>query len=65
MQPTTSNNDSRPIFSYHVHNQKHFDNLFINGRGFIYFVMKMNFTFEVFSRVQGSLSIKTARETNI
>ena len=46
MQPTTSNNDSRPIFPYHVHNQADFDNPFINGRGFIYLgISKMSFTF--------------------
>ena len=46
MQPTTSNNDSRPIFPYHVHNQAGFDNPFINGRGFIYLgISKMSFTF--------------------
>ena len=46
MQPTTSNNDSRPIFSYHVHNEAGFDNLFINGRGLIYLgISKMSFTF--------------------
>ena len=45
MQPTTSNNDSRPVFPYHVHNQAGFD-LFINGRGFIYLcISKMIFTF--------------------
>ena len=31
MQPTTSNNNSRPVFPYHVHNQAGFDNPFING----------------------------------
>ena len=36
MQPTTSNNDSRPIFPYHVHNQTDFGNPYIKGRGFIY-----------------------------
>ena len=36
MQSTTSNNDSRAIFPYHVHNLADFDNHFINGRGFIY-----------------------------
>ena len=36
MQPTTSNNDSRPIFPYHFHNQADFENLFINVTGFIY-----------------------------
>ena len=45
MQPTTSNNDSRPIFPYH--NQTDFDNPFINGRGFIYLGnSKMSFTFK-------------------
>ena len=47
MQPTTSTNDSRPIFPYHVHNQADFDNPFINGRGFIYLgLSKMSFTFQ-------------------
>ena len=32
MQPTTSNNDLRTVFPYHVHNQADFDNSFINGR---------------------------------
>ena len=46
MQPTTSNNDSRPVFPYHVRNQGDFDNPFINGRGFIYLcISKMSFTF--------------------
>ena len=49
MQPTTSNNDSRPIFPYHVHNQADladFDDLFVNRKGFIYFgILKMSFTF--------------------
>ena len=36
MQPTTSNNDSRPIFPYHIYTLADFDNPFINGRGFIY-----------------------------
>ena len=36
MQPTTGNNDSRPIFPHHVHNQVDFDNPFINGIVFIY-----------------------------
>ena len=46
MQPTTSNNDSRPIFPYHIHNQAGFDNPFINRRGFIYLgISKMSFTF--------------------
>ena len=33
MQPTTSNNDSRLFFPYHVHKQVDFENPFIN---FIY-----------------------------
>ena len=46
MQTTTSNSDSWPVFPYHVHNQAGFDNLFINGRGFIsYGISKMSFTF--------------------
>ena len=36
MQPTTSNNHSLSVFPYHVYNQAGFENLFINGRGFIY-----------------------------
>ena len=65
MQPTTSNNDSRPIFSYDVHNQAGFDNPFINGRGFIYLgISKMSFTYSVFTRVQGSVSKKAARKAN-
>ena len=36
MQPTTSNKDSRPIFSWHVHIQAGFDNPLINAIGFIY-----------------------------
>ena len=45
-EPTTSNNDSQPIFPYHVHNETDFDNLFINGKGFIYLgISKMSFTF--------------------
>ena len=46
IQPTTSSNDSRPVFPYHVHNQTDFDNRLINGRGFIYLgILKMSFTF--------------------
>ena len=37
MQLTTNNSDSRPIFTYHFHNQAGFDNPFINGSSFIYF----------------------------
>ena len=52
MQPTTNNNDSRPISPYYVHNQTGFDNPFDNGRGFIYLgISKMSFTFSVFTRV--------------
>ena len=66
MQPTTSNNNSQPVFPYHVHNKADFDNPFINGRGFIYFgISKMSFTFLVFARVEVSLSIKAARKANI
>ena len=46
MQPTTSKNDSRPVFPYYVHNQADLDNPFINERGFIYFgISKLNLTF--------------------
>ena len=38
MQPTTSNSHSGSILPYHVHNQAGFDNLFINGKCFIYFI---------------------------
>ena len=66
MQPTTINSDSRPIFPYHIHNQTSFDNPFINGRGSIYLgISKMSFTFKVFAKVQGSVSIKAARKANI
>ena len=41
MQPKTSNNDSRPILPYHVHDQAGFDNLFIDGR----IISKMSYTF--------------------
>ena len=65
MQLTTTNNDSRTIFPYYVHNQTDFDNPFINRRGFIYFsISKMSFTSEVFKRVQGSVFIKAAGEAN-
>ena len=64
MQPTTSNNDSRPGFFNHVHNQTSFDNPVINGSGFINLgISKMSFTFKVFTRVQGN--VKAARKTNI
>ena len=39
MQAITSDNNSRPVFPYHVHNLADFDNPFINGRGFIYLGM--------------------------
>ena len=46
MQPTTSNDDSRPIFLDHDHNQAGFDNIFLNQRGFIYMgISKMSFAF--------------------
>ena len=46
MQPTTSNNDSRPAFPYHAHNEADCDKPFINGKGFIYLgISKMIFTF--------------------
>ena len=46
MQPTTSNNDSRPIFPYHVHNQVYFNNPFTNGIAFIYLgIFKVSFFF--------------------
>ena len=52
-QPITSNNNSRPIFLYHVrngagfdNNQAGFDNTFINGIYIIYLgISKMSFTF--------------------
>ena len=66
MKPTTSNNHSRSIFRYRVHSQAGFDNPFINERGFIYLgISKFSFTFGVFTRVQGSVSIKAAKKTNI
>ena len=46
MQTTASNNDSRPVFPYHVHDQTDFYNPFINGRDFIYLgISNMTFTF--------------------
>ena len=51
---------------YHVLNQAGFDNLFINGRGLIYLgISKLSFTFYVFTIVQGSVSTKAAKKTNI
>ena len=62
MQPTIRNSDSRPVFSYDVHSQPCFDIPFINGRSFIYFgISKMNFIFEILTKVQGSVSIKPPR----
>ena len=46
MQPTTSSNNLRTIFPYHVHHQADFDNPFINGRGFIYLgISKITFMY--------------------
>ena len=43
-----------------------FDNPFINRRGFIYMVIsKMSLTFQVSTRVQGSVSIRAAGKANI
>ena len=43
-----------------------FSNSFINGRGFIYLsILKLSFTFQVFTRVEGRVSIKAARKANI
>ena len=45
-QSTASNNDSRPIFPYHVKKQADFENPFIKGKGFIYLgISKMSLTF--------------------
>ena len=66
MQTTASNNDSRPVFPYHVHDQTDFYNPFINGRDFIYQgISNMTFTFYVFTRFQDSISTKTARKAKI
>ena len=66
MQPTISNSDSQPIFSYHVRNQAGLGNPFINRRGFIYLsISKMSFLFQVFTRAQVRVSIKAAREASI
>ena len=52
-------------FSLPCHNEAGFGNLFINGRGFIYLgILKMSFTFLVFTRVHGRASIKAARTAN-
>ena len=62
----TSNNDSQPILPYYLYNQADFDNPFINERGIIYLgISKTSFSFYVFTRVQGSKSITTARKDNI
>ena len=46
MQPTISNNDSWPIFPYHVYNLADFENPFISVRGFIYLgILKKSFAF--------------------
>ena len=51
---------------YHIYNQADFDNPFINERGFIYLgILKMSFSFQVFTRVQGSKSINAAGKANI
>ena len=53
MQPITSNNDSRPIVPYHLHNQAGFENLFINGRVFIYLgILKMSFTLNIYKSLR-------------
>ena len=66
MQPTTSINDSPLIFPYRVLNQAGFGNPFISQREFICLgISQMSFTFYVFARVQGSISIKAARKANI
>ena len=65
-QPTITTNNSQTIFPDYVHSQADFDNPFINGRGFIYLgISKMSFIFEGFTRVQGSVSIKTASKAKI
>ena len=46
MKPTTSNNDLRLVFPYHVHNRTDFNDFFLNGRGFIYLgILKMSRAF--------------------
>ena len=46
MQPITSNNDLHSVFPYYFQNQAGFENLFINGRGFIFLgISKMGFIF--------------------
>ena len=47
MPPAISNNNSRPVFPNHVHNQADFDNPLTNGRAlFIYlFIYLFSFTF--------------------
>ena len=47
MQPTNSNSDLWSIFPDHIHSEAGFDNLFINGRGFIYLgISKLSFFFK-------------------
>ena len=65
MQPITSNNDSRPVFRYHVYNQADFDNPFINWRRFMFWHYKDEFHFYIFTAVQDSILIKAARKANI
>ena len=44
MLPTSSNNDSRPVFPFHADNQADFDNPYFNG--FIYLsISKVSFIF--------------------
>ena len=53
MQLITSNNDSRPIVPYHLHNQAGFENLFINGGVFIYLgILKMSFTLNIYKSLR-------------
>ena len=41
-----NNNDLRPIVPYNVYIQEGFDNVFINGRDFIYLsILEMSLTF--------------------
>ena len=56
MQPTTSNNDSRLIDPYHAHSQAGFCKPAINRRTLCTWVS----LFLVFTRVQGSVSIRAA-----
>ena len=54
MQPTTSNNDLRLVFSYHVHNKADFDNPFINRKGFIYLLKNFEVEFHFLSIYKSS-----------